>query len=127
MQKLDQVIESYQTHVVRAFRTLGLHDIDVSHFKALIERTPRAQREPIMEMLRYLKKLARTRDMALQMRRELEKQRTEGIETAEIQVLGTVFSDVEICMGEQHAILDENLSHVTFYMVDGDMERRPYR
>jgi uncharacterized protein len=124
LRKLDKGIEFCQTNILRAFRTLGLRDLDVADFKAFIEKTPREKREPIIRVLKQLKALARTREKSLDRRRKLKRENEKVAEKAEIKVFGATFADVEVHIGSEKLILDEELKAPIFFLADSGIEWR---
>ena len=116
LRKLDKGIEFCRTNILRAFRTLGMHEIDAAHFKTLIEKMPRYKRDPLMKVLRQLKGLTRTREKSLKLRRQLEQQSAKAVEKAEIKVAGVACADSEIYMSGDKLVLSENVERAVFFL-----------
>jgi len=124
LHKLDQGIEFYRTNILRAFRTLGLPEVDAAHFKQLIQKVPRHQREPVMKVLHQLKGLTNTREKSLHLRRQLEKEITKTTAEAEIKIADTIFADAEIFMGEDRYIVPEDMGRAVFFLSEEGVRYR---
>jgi uncharacterized protein (DUF342 family) len=114
LRKFKQGMDYCDANILRAFRTLGLREINAAQFKALIERTPRQKRKPIMHILRQLKGLVETREKSLAKRQELEGEMAQNMQKAEIEITSVAAADVQIRMGDENLVLSKNLNHPTF-------------
>jgi len=114
LRKFDQGVDYCDANILRAFRTLGLREINAAQFKTLIERTPHHKRKPIMRILRQLKSLVETREKSLKKRRELEDEMRQNLQRAEIEITRVAAADVQIRMGEESLVLPEDLNHPIF-------------
>jgi len=125
MRKLESSIRFCQTNILRAFRTLSLHEINAAQFKAMIARTAPSKRKQIMQVLRQLKGLTATKEKSVRLRRQLDDQAARSIRQAEIRSLDTAFSDTEIHMGDEKLALCEDVVGRTFFLTDSGIEQRP--
>lgn len=114
LRKLDKSIEFCRTNTLRIFRTLGMSEIDVVHFKVLIENSPPAQRQALIRLVGQLKGLVETREKLLAMKQTLQQEQTQAVEKAQIRVSGTAFAGVQISMGGAIAKLDKDLDQPLF-------------
>ena len=76
---------------MRAFRTLGLQEINAIQFKAMIAKTAPSKRKQIMQVLRQLKGLSVTREKSIQMRRQLDDEDAKAVRQAEISLVDRFF------------------------------------
>ena len=109
---------------MRAFRTLGLQEINAIQFKAMIAKTAPSKRKQIMQVLRQLKGLSVTREKSIQMRRQLDDEDAKAFRQAEISIVETAFSDTEIRLGGRLELL-EDVAGQTFFLSDSGIEQRP--
>ena len=114
LRHLDQSIDFCRTNTLRIFRTLGMSEIDVVRFKALITDSPPARRQALMRLLNQLKELVETREKLLAMKQTLQHEQIQALEKAPIQVWGTAFAGVQISMGGIAAKLDKDLNRPLF-------------
>ena len=114
MQKVDVGLELCRTNMIRVFRTLGVQEVDATHFKELIERSPPEKRRPIMKLLGQLKRLVETRSQSLKNKQVLQQQQAAIYRGTQIHISGRVDSDVEIRIGEAKLTLENPMDGVVF-------------
>lgn len=114
LRKLDQSIEFCRTNTLRIFRTLGMSEIDVVRFKALIDESPPTKRQALIQLVLQLKSLVQTREKLLATKQTLEQEQVQAGEKAQIQVSGTAFAGVQISVGGATVKLERNLDHPLF-------------
>jgi uncharacterized protein (DUF342 family) len=83
---VDNALKFIKVNVLRIFRTLGINDVDATHFKRLIDTAPAHQRQPVMALLAKLKALIKAREQSMQKRKILEKGQDELYKLAEIRI-----------------------------------------
>ena len=114
MKKLDRGIDFCRSNILRIFRTMGMSEINVAHFKELIEKNPPHKRKPMMKVLTQLRSLADTREKSVAARKDLEKALSESLDAAEIKVEGNALAGVKIMIGNEAMTLDNDLENPTF-------------
>lgn len=119
--KANEAIEYCDKFIVRAFRTLGLQTIDASELKQLIARTPPEERERIVKVLKQLKKVTATRDRSLQQRAKLQNQSRARVSGGQIHVRHIAHADVEVRVGDQRLVLDQDLDQPVFCLTGDEI------
>ena len=118
LQKVDEGLQFCRSNVMRVFRTLGVQEVDATHFKELIERSPPEKRKPMVKMLTQLKGLAQTRRHTLQRRQALVEQQAGIYGRTQIRISGRVDSDVEVRIGDARLTLTNAVDGVIFGHTD---------
>ena len=114
MKKLDRGIDFCRGNILRIFRTMGMSEINVTHFKELIEKNPPHKRKPMMKVLNQLRSLAETREKSVAARKDLEEHLSESLEAAEIKIDGNVFAGVKIMIGTETLTIDNDMENAIF-------------
>jgi len=114
IRKADEGFKLCRTNILRIFRTLGISDIDATHFKRMIEESPPNKRKAVIATLSQLKAIVEKRSAFLKQKRELESTQAEMLEGAEIVVRDGIASDVEIRFGKVMATYSDKLPATVF-------------
>ena len=114
IRKADEGFKLCRTNILRIFRTLGISDIDATHFKRMIEESPPNKRKAVIATLNQLKAIVEKRSEFLKRKRELESTQAEMLEGAEIVVRDGIDSDVEIRFGKVMATYSDKLPASVF-------------
>ena len=93
-------------------------EVDATHFKELIERSPPEKRKPMMKLLSRLKSLVETRTQSLRRKQELTKLQSAKYDNTQIHITGRVDSDVEVRIGDASITLTNAMDGVVFAHLD---------
>ena len=108
MKKLEDGIDFCKTNILRIFRTLGMTELNVAHFKKLIEKNPPNKRKPMMKVLGQLKTLAENREKSAAAHKQVEKELVDSLREAEIRISEIAYAGVKIQIGTEVLTLDKN-------------------
>ena len=124
IRQADEGFEVCRTNMLRIFRTLGINDIDATHFKRLIEESPPNKRKAVVATLNQLRAIVDKRSQLQKHKRELEAIQAESLEGAEIVVRDELASDVEVRFGKVSATYTDKLPGTIFSLAGDSILQR---
>jgi uncharacterized protein (DUF342 family) len=117
--ELDRLLKACRQNMLRVFRTLGVDTINAALLKRMMEKIPRARRKPMMDLVRRLGKLVKTRQKARDQRESVAEEQERIYDEASIRVVDHVDAGVEIRIGEATKVTDEMAGAVFRRQPDG--------
>ena len=114
IEQAERGLETYRTHTLRIFRTLGVNEISATHFKRLIETSPPSARKKVAGLLKQLKVVASSRAVSQERKRELEEKQSRIYAEAPITITEEIEAGVRIEIGEVAFEVAESRSGVAF-------------
>lgn len=114
LRKAQKAVDYCDRFILRAFRSLGLNEVDTVALRELLARTPRHERAPLRRVMSQVQKVAVHRARSLARRNDLRARFRGMIWAGEVQVRDTAHRDVEIRAGGQQLLLDSDVARPTF-------------
>jgi len=119
LSKLKKVIQHCETTSMRLMGTLGIQSLEASKIQALLEAAPAGRKKVLVEAMKKLGVLSKTKEQSESQQEELESKLTDALKNSLIEASETVFKDVQVKMGDRNLSVSTDLARPRFVLRDG--------
>ena len=116
--KAEEGLAFIENEMVRILRTLGLQTVTKSGVEELFRVTPHNKRKFLIEILKQLDQLTRSREQLVSKRGTYQRHADEHLSGIHLRVLGSVLEGVQVRIGDAVHNVTEVLHAPGFHMAD---------
>ena len=100
LEELDKGLALCRKSMLRIFRTLGVDNINATHFKSIIESVPHDKSKPMVDLIKRLNNIARSREKIRRQKDAVIREQERVYEEAQIRISEHVDAGVQVLIGE---------------------------
>ena len=125
LNKIRRSLQSSERKISRALRLLGLRKVDENEIAELLRKCVPAKRQQLESQVRNLKEARAAQEKILAERERLESEVAHLLEEGSINVSETMFSDVEVQIGNAASNMTEDVHKAVFFKTGQGVRWRP--
>ena len=121
LKKATEQVEFCDNNILRMFRTLGIQSLDAPIVGALLKRTPHRRKQGMVQLIMKLREIVTFRERSLQKMQEIEREKEDLLDGAEVEITNKIFADATIDIGFNKMKMTEDIENAIFSLSNNNV------